>query len=484
MATLSDVIYTHLVGVPSVTDITGHGSSARIFPVNRTQGTANPSITFQRVTSSKVSAMGVDTGLTGQRYQIDCYADTYREVQDLSEAVRGALQRWRGTVLGVTVQQTVLLNTQDLSEPSAEEHRISMDFMFWHIEETTPYTFTIAFMSDNHIPISTPDAKINVARCVEWAVDNAVNLVAMVCGGDSQTNPTTLAAGDGYDTWIRSTGALPANIPVLPVIGNHDTRLTWSGGVYDSTLDTCHSGIMGEYSDLFQGNEWYSWEHGGQVQIAVINNLTDYLSEAGYAFMPLTNMYHNCNPPGAQFVLNPDHSGITVPGSDQRVWLDATMASGHPWKIICCHRAMWVPFNSDPRKMNKLARPAMAVPIDLGCSLICQGDTHIGSLAGPYYPTAPLYEDTVAPGGVGAYSLSLTGTYQNRLVDTAELPAGTVRWSSGSAGGATHVRKCHVALLEVVQGSETSTLTIFEVRDGDLPGSVVHTETIYRNPGA
>jgi hypothetical protein len=130
MATMSDVLYTRLAAVGAVTALV----NTRIYPVERTQGAANPSITYRRVTAPKVSAMGDDTGLTTPRYQVDCYADTYREVEDLSEAVRGALQRWKGTVLGVVVQQTQLLNTQDLSESGAEEKRITMDFRFAHLE--------------------------------------------------------------------------------------------------------------------------------------------------------------------------------------------------------------------------------------------------------------------------------------------------------------------------------------------------------------
>ena len=134
MATMSDVINTRLLAVAAVTDLVGVGADARIYPVERQQGSANPSITYQRVTNPKESAMGADTGLTIPRFQVDCYADTYREVDDLAEAVRGALQRWKGTVLGVVVQQTQMLSSQDLSESGAEEKRISMDFQFAHLE--------------------------------------------------------------------------------------------------------------------------------------------------------------------------------------------------------------------------------------------------------------------------------------------------------------------------------------------------------------
>jgi len=135
MATASDVIYTRLSAVSAVTDIVGSGDNARIWPISRREGAANPSITYQRISAPKESAMGTaDTGLTHPLFQVDCFADTYREVDDLAEAVRGALQRYSGTVCSVVVQVIELVNTTDTTEDASREHRITHTFRISHLE--------------------------------------------------------------------------------------------------------------------------------------------------------------------------------------------------------------------------------------------------------------------------------------------------------------------------------------------------------------
>ncbi len=131
---MSDVINTRLLAVAGVTAIVGVGAAARIYPVEIAQGAILPAITYQRITGPKISAMGADTGLTRPLFQVDCWAETYREADDLAEAVRAALQRWKDTVLGIVVQQTTLENMTDLHEDEDDTHRVSMDFRFSHLE--------------------------------------------------------------------------------------------------------------------------------------------------------------------------------------------------------------------------------------------------------------------------------------------------------------------------------------------------------------
>jgi len=335
---------------------------------------------------------------------------------------------------------------------------------------------TLAIMSDTHVT-DTPH-EVKIARCIQWAQENATNLKALVMCGDNVDSPNYIPK---FKDWAYHTdsGNLHVSVPIVTTIGNHDTEVPWHGA-YGITPANPHLTIQNDYSDLFNGLEWYSWDCEDILRIASVNNLTDYLgTEGGYAG---DSMYYNCNPPGDN-VLNPDHSGISIPASAQRTWLDSVFDSSHPWKIIICHRSMWAPFDSDPRRLNRLARPAMATAIDKGCSMICQGDIHIGSLSGPWYPTAPDYEEYRDPGSVAAYSMTLLGGYVPRSIDETILPDhdNTVLWASGYVPGG--VGTMHIALLQLDSVSDYASLKIFRCSNADPIGEVIYETTITKNPG-
>lgn len=80
----------------------------RIYPVQVPQGATLPCVTYGRVSAARWSAMGTDTGLVEKRFQVSCWAETYARANALAEAVRGALQRRRGTIDGVVIQDIFL----------------------------------------------------------------------------------------------------------------------------------------------------------------------------------------------------------------------------------------------------------------------------------------------------------------------------------------------------------------------------------------
>lgn len=328
--------------------------------------------------------------------------------------------------------------------------------------------YSLGIISDPHIGTAIHDDY--VATCLAWLIGRARGLVGILACGDLVESPE-----DSFNTWLRDpeSGNVPTSIPLFPVPGNHDAEIGW-GGPYEQTPDQPHATLVSRYAGYFRGREWYSVDHEA-LRIMAINNLTDYLSDAGYS------TYYNNNPPGYHYALNPDHSGISIPGSAQRAWLDAQSASRHLWKIIAGHRSLWAPYDTDPRKLNRLARPAMATPIDRGVSLIVTGDIHVGSFSGPWYPTAPDYEEYRSPGSVGAYSLTLAGSYFPRDADPDVLPnpETTLHWSSGT--GVSGSGLCHAALL-TFQG-DVAYLEVFECSNSNPTGAIVFTHTLLRNPG-
>lgn len=329
--------------------------------------------------------------------------------------------------------------------------------------------FSVGFLSDTHLP-RTPSAAERVRTCLDWIQANATGLVAVVNSGDMNVAP---GADPQFGTWIRQAdgGNLAPDVTFLPVPGNHDAEVPWNGP-YGETPDQPHATLQAEHAALFQGREWYVWDHEA-LRIIVLNNLTDYLADAG------ASMYYNVNPPGNQYELNPDHGGITVEGSAQRLWLESVVGSSHPWKIVCCHRPMWAPFDEDPRKLHRAMRPIMAPAIDAGVSLFASGDVHVDSVSGPWYPTPPDYEEYRAPGSVGAYAMTVCGGYAVREVDETVLPdhANTVHYAAGLVSG--------LATGAILQfEGDWAWLRLFSCSGLDPVGAEVWSGTLVRNPGS
>lgn len=78
--------------------------STRIFPDVAAQGSEFPFVVYNitRLAASDTKS-GVST-LDEERYDLNCVSSSYAQAIGLSEAVRGALDRYSGTVNGVAVQ--------------------------------------------------------------------------------------------------------------------------------------------------------------------------------------------------------------------------------------------------------------------------------------------------------------------------------------------------------------------------------------------
>ena len=76
----------------------------RIYPVRLPQDATFPAIVYTRISSIRHSAMGSDCGIVEKRIQVSSWGKTYAAANALAEAVRDALQRFRGTVDGVVIQ--------------------------------------------------------------------------------------------------------------------------------------------------------------------------------------------------------------------------------------------------------------------------------------------------------------------------------------------------------------------------------------------
>ena len=332
----------------------------------------------------------------------------------------------------------------------------------------------LAFMSDLHAG-GTAAYIAHVLSCIHWIQSQGCTIGALCVAGDLCENDAEVPP---FHEWIRDPdyGNLDESIELVVAPGNWDFDDTPASGVHEAIAENPLSGFKAIYTEY--GDKEYVCRDIGSVRIAGLNNVSDYLNGSG------DSMYFNCNPPGYEHVVNPDHSGILTPGSELRVWMDSLFGYMAPrWRITMAHRSHWAPFDSDPRKLNRDGRVAYKVPIDRGLSIVFTGDIHVGSLSGPWYPFGGPIDATaryVPPGtGAGAYSLTLAGGYLPRDVETDILPdhATTCAWASGVDGS----KMSQAAIIAFDDYGDTARIVIFEASDLDPVGSVVYDGILYRN---
>jgi hypothetical protein len=74
-----------LKAITAVTDLVG----ARIWPVDRRQGTELPAITYERITRTELNHATGTTNTSRVRIELNCWASSYAGAHALAAAVRG-----------------------------------------------------------------------------------------------------------------------------------------------------------------------------------------------------------------------------------------------------------------------------------------------------------------------------------------------------------------------------------------------------------
>lgn len=130
MSQLEEVLASRLTTFAALTALVG----PRIYPVVLPQTPTYPCVTYQRISTTRESAMGVEVGIAHARVQCSAWAQTYTAAKGVKEQLRAALERWRGTVLGVVVQDSFFLNELDLYEADVRIWHLPVDFMIHYAE--------------------------------------------------------------------------------------------------------------------------------------------------------------------------------------------------------------------------------------------------------------------------------------------------------------------------------------------------------------
>jgi hypothetical protein len=107
--------------------------NGRVWPMRAEQAEGWPFVTYQVIDGQPSNTDKGTSGLDYDTYQVSCFAETYRGVNDLSEKVRTALDGYSGTVDGVKIGHCFYEDKNDLFDEDGEKPGRALDFEF-HIE--------------------------------------------------------------------------------------------------------------------------------------------------------------------------------------------------------------------------------------------------------------------------------------------------------------------------------------------------------------
>lgn len=94
--------------------------SSRIYPMGEVpQNPVLPFVAWRRISTQRQWAGGSDAAVVSARFQFDAVAASFIECRLLAAQIDAAFRRWRGTLAGTTVQDSLFETEIDLHEPDA-----------------------------------------------------------------------------------------------------------------------------------------------------------------------------------------------------------------------------------------------------------------------------------------------------------------------------------------------------------------------------
>lgn len=109
---LASLVFTHLTTHPDSAPVFG----TRVFPVIAPQNTPYPLLCYRRANVETPASMGGTVERPLVSLEVKVYAKSYAAALDAAKAVRKALNGFRGTEAGCTVQRTTYQREQDGAE--------------------------------------------------------------------------------------------------------------------------------------------------------------------------------------------------------------------------------------------------------------------------------------------------------------------------------------------------------------------------------
>lgn len=107
----------------------------RVYPGEIPQGSSFPAITYNLISEQRLLTMQGPTSAVAKRMQIDAWATTFGAAWELAEAIRVALDGFRGTMGDTEIQGIECSSSNPTApEPDTKLKRVSRDFIIWHRE--------------------------------------------------------------------------------------------------------------------------------------------------------------------------------------------------------------------------------------------------------------------------------------------------------------------------------------------------------------
>ena len=138
--TLNASLYSFLTAQSPVTDLV----STRIYPAGEAPKTITyPYVTYQRISNRHERHTQGGAALAAPRYEINCWAQSNLDAEAVADAIREAMNDFRGAFGSVQSRGCFLESDDSDIEPPDDGSHVSkhvtrLDFTIWHTETATP----------------------------------------------------------------------------------------------------------------------------------------------------------------------------------------------------------------------------------------------------------------------------------------------------------------------------------------------------------
>lgn len=116
---IPEALYTALYGI-----VLG-----RCYPIKLPERVVLPALTYFQVSGVENNTHDGYDGTSINRWQISCWARTYKEAKELAEQVKQQLRTFSGGIVYI-VEKSMLGNEMDLYEPDTGIYHIPVEFTF------------------------------------------------------------------------------------------------------------------------------------------------------------------------------------------------------------------------------------------------------------------------------------------------------------------------------------------------------------------
>jgi hypothetical protein len=113
-------------------------AGTRIYPQTLPQAPVYPAITYNQVSGVRDRDLCGPTGRARPRITINSWAEVYGDVHTMADAIRSALNGYRGSMGGTVIGNVILDNEFDLFEEGAGTrgvHRVVQDYIISFAED-------------------------------------------------------------------------------------------------------------------------------------------------------------------------------------------------------------------------------------------------------------------------------------------------------------------------------------------------------------